>query len=118
MRKWLLLLTMTIAAVCTMSAQKFTGKIGEFEVTLYADFSNASEGDYAGSSLFLPAAGCFKKEEYINGYSDGHVGFYWSSSLCELSSAYEFDIYPTNYVEWQERVLRYYGQSVRAVFTE
>ena len=96
MRKWLLLLTMTIAAVCI-----FTGK-----------------GDYAGSSLFLPAARCFKKEEYIDGYSDGHVGFYWSSSLCELSSAYEFDIYPTNYVEWQERVLRYYGQSVRAVFTE
>ena len=61
MRKWLLLLTMTIAAVCTMSAQKFTGKIGEFEVTLYADFSNASKSDYAGSSLFLPAAGCFKK---------------------------------------------------------
>lgn len=48
MRKLLLLLTMTIAAVCTMSAQKFTGKIGEFDVTLYADFSNASEGDSIG----------------------------------------------------------------------
>lgn len=67
-------------------------------------------------SFLLPDAS--RKEKYIDGYSDGHVGFYWSSSLCELSSAYEFDIYPTNYVEWQERVLRYYGQSVRAVFTE
>ena len=48
MRKLLLLLTMTIAVVCTMSAQKFTGKIGELDVTLYADFSNASEGDSIG----------------------------------------------------------------------
>ena len=39
---------MTIAVVCTMSAQKFTGKIGELDVTLYADFSNASEGDSIG----------------------------------------------------------------------
>lgn len=68
---------MTIAAVCTMSAQKFTGKIGEFEVTLYADFSNASKGDYAGSSLFLPAAGCFKKE--------GNVYFVTMGKACVQS---------------------------------
>ena len=69
------------------------------------------KGDYANSSLFLPAAGHFDGTSYVTG---GSSGLYWSSTLGSSTSGrglyfYSGDVYPQNYD------YRYYGFSVRAV---
>lgn len=48
MKRLTFVLLMVLAIVCNAYAQKFSGKIGEYNVTLYADFRNASEGDSLG----------------------------------------------------------------------
>jgi len=84
-----------------------------------ADYNNTGikgriftgNGDYANSSLFLPAAGYSDGTSYSYG---GSYGYYWSSTL--YSSTYgrslyfnSGDVFPQYYNN------RFYGFSVRAV---
>ena len=84
-----------------------------------ADYNNTGikgriftgKGDYANSSLFLPAAGGFNGTSYYSGGSDGR---YWSSTLYSSTGGRRLDfgsgnVYPQDYNN------RYYGFSVRAV---
>ena len=69
------------------------------------------EGNYANSSLFLPAAGFFAGPSYFGGGSNGH---YWSSTLCNSTYGRDLDFGSGN-VNPQSVGNRYYGFSVRAV---
>ncbi|MBO5642303.1 MAG: hypothetical protein J5900_07710 [Prevotella sp.] len=69
------------------------------------------KGNYANSSLFLPAAGSFDGTSCSNG---GSGGYFWSSTLG--SSTYGRDlIFTSGDVNPQDYYNRYYGFSVRAV---
>ncbi|MBQ8116150.1 MAG: hypothetical protein IJ145_08545 [Prevotella sp.] len=69
------------------------------------------KGNYANSSLFLPAAGHFYDASYVGG---GSSGLFWSSTL--LSSTYgRFLSFYSGGVNPQSDSGRYYGFSVRAV---
>ncbi|MBQ6760713.1 MAG: hypothetical protein IJP47_04735 [Prevotella sp.] len=69
------------------------------------------KGNYANSSLFLPAAGGFLGTSYYNG---GSYGYYWSSTL--YGSTYGRLLYfGSGNVNPQGNVSRYYGFSVRTV---
>ena len=71
------------------------------------------KGDYANSSLFLPAAGYFDGTSYYYGGSDG---YYWSSTLYISISTYGRDLYfYSDDVDPQYGNDRYNGFSVRAV---
>ena len=69
------------------------------------------KGDYANSSLFLPAAGNFNGALYLTGGSGGR---YWSSTL-DSSTRGRILIFSSGYVYPQGSSNRYYGFSVRAV---
>ena len=69
------------------------------------------KGNYANSSLFLPAAGSFDGTSYGNG---GSYGFYWSSTLGSSTSG-RFLYFGSGNVNPQYSNNRYYGFSVRAV---
>ena len=70
------------------------------------------KGNYANSSLFLPAAGGFGGASYD--YGSSSYGRYWSSTL--NSSALGRNLYfYSGYVGPQSYSNRYYGFSVRAV---
>ena len=69
------------------------------------------KGNYANSSLFLPAAGSFDGMSYGNG---GSYGFYWSSTLGSSTSG-RFLYFGSGNVNPQYSNNRYYGFSVRAV---
>ena len=69
------------------------------------------KGNYANSSLFLPAAGFFSGTSCINGGSSGH---YWSSTLYSSTSGRNLYFNSGN-VNPQYNSHRYYGISVRAV---
>ena len=68
------------------------------------------KGDYANSSLFLPAAGCIVGTSYGDGGSDGS---YWSSTLNSSTSGRRL-YFESDNVE-QLNYNRYIGFSVRAV---
>ena len=72
------------------------------------------KGDYANISLFLPAAGIFIGSSYRYGNPDG---YYWSSTLYNSSSGRYLDFKNTGGVSTQGYTNRYYGFTVRAVFT-
>ena len=69
------------------------------------------KGDYANSSLFLPAAGYFYGATYGTG---GSFGFYWSSTL-DSSTSGRYLYFSSGSVSPQGSYRRYYGFSVRAV---
>ena len=69
------------------------------------------KGDYASSSLFLPAAGEFVGTSY---YFGGSGGFYLSSTLFD-SSGNIILAFSRVGGEWDYDNLFYYGHSVRAV---
>ena len=69
------------------------------------------KGDYANSSLFLPAAGNFNGALYLIGGSGGR---YWSSSL-DSSTRGRILVFSSGYVYPQGSSNRYVGFSVRAV---
>ena len=68
------------------------------------------KGDYANSSLFLPAAGYFYGTSYYYGGSHGH---YWSSTLGSASGRGLY--FGSGSVNPQDGSNRYLGYSVRAV---
>ena len=68
------------------------------------------KGDYANSSLFLPAAGEFFGTSCHDG---GSAGYYWSSTL--YSSTVGRSLYFSGNVYPQRSLYRFYGFSVRAV---
>ncbi len=69
------------------------------------------KGDYANSSMFLPAAGMFNGSSY---YSGGSGGGYWSSTLYSSTSGRDLRFLSGN-VFPQDDFSRYFGFSVRAV---
>ncbi|MBQ8116282.1 MAG: hypothetical protein IJ145_09220 [Prevotella sp.] len=69
------------------------------------------KGNYANSSLFLPAAGDFDGTSYENG---GSYGFYWSSTLGSSTSG-RFLHFGSGFVNPQLSNGRFYGFGVRAV---
>ena len=69
------------------------------------------KGDYANSSLFLPAAGSFNDTSYRDG---GVRGNYWSSALYSSSSG-RFLYFNSGHVYPQHYYSRYFGFPVRAV---
>ncbi len=67
-----------------------------------------------GNSIFLPAAGCRSND--ILFYA-GVYGYYWLGSLSTGYSNYAYYLYfDSNYVDWYNSS-RYYGRSVRGVFS-
>ncbi|MBR4269099.1 MAG: hypothetical protein IKQ47_04865 [Prevotella sp.] len=70
------------------------------------------EGNYANSSLFLPAAGSIKGTSY---HLVGSFGNYWSSTLDRSTSGRSLLFLSTGSVYPQDYSSRYYGFSVRAV---
>ncbi len=71
------------------------------------------KGDYASSSLFLPAAGLFNGTSYNFG---GSNGYYWSSTLNSSTSTRGCDLFFVSYVVIpQDYNIRYDGFPVRAV---
>ena len=85
--------------------------ITDYKGTGIAGRKFTGKGNYANSSLFLPAAGIFNGTSY---YNDGSYGYYWSSTLYSstLGRSLYFvsgNVYPQNYSN------RFYGFPVRAV---
>ena len=87
--------------------------------TMTANYNNTGiagriftgKGNYANSSLFLPAAGDFDGTSYYNG---GSYGYYWSSTL--YSSTNGRDLYfGSTGVNPQSYSSRFAGYNVRAV---
>ena len=76
-----------------------------------AGYIFTGKGNYANSSLFLPAAGSFNGASYGNG---GSYGFYWSSTLYS-STRGRFLYFLSGNVNPQGNYSRYLGFSVRAV---
>ena len=76
-----------------------------------AGYIFTGNGDYANSSLFLPAAGYFNGTSCNNG---GSYGYYWSSTLDSSAYGRYLGFYSGN-VRPQRSGNRYYGFSVRAV---
>ena len=69
------------------------------------------KGNYANSSLFLPAAGFFNGTSYNNG---GSRGYYWSSTLYSSTGGRGL-LFSSGHVNPQYDNGRYLGFSVRAV---
>ncbi|MBO5974599.1 MAG: hypothetical protein J6P95_02615 [Paludibacteraceae bacterium] len=68
-----------------------------------------------GNSIFLPAAGCRYDSDL---YGAGPYGYYWSSSLYTDNSGYAYRLgFYSDLVYWYYYD-RYYGLSVRGVFSE
>ncbi len=66
-----------------------------------------------GNSIFLPAAGY---RSSLSLYDDGSDGDYWSSSLNTKGPGYAHSLcFDSDYYEWSNGLIRYYGRSVRAV---
>ena len=84
---------------------------GNYNNTGIAGRIFTGKGNYANSSLFLPAAGSFDGTSYGNG---GSYGFYWSSTLGSSTSG-RFLYFGSGNVNPQYSNNRYYGFCVRAV---
>ncbi len=68
-----------------------------------------------GNHIFLPAAGCRYNSDLS---SAGSYGYYWSSSLSTGDSGIACGLYfSSGYVGWDD-CCRYYGRSVRGVFSK
>ncbi len=74
------------------------------------------KGNYANSSLFLPAAGDFTGTSYFNGgsFNGGSYGYYWSSTLYSSTNGCFLILYSRK-VNPLYTTNRYVGSSVRAV---
>ena len=71
------------------------------------------KGDYADRTLFLPCAGLFTGVTHSNNTN----GYYWSSTLQNMSNGYNMVFTHGSGVSIQSYEPRYFGFSVRAVFT-
>ena len=69
-----------------------------------------------GNSIFLPAAGSRNDSNYEDGYEDGEIGNYWSSSLyCSPSSAMDMWFDTDRMLSLSEGCYRSGGKSVRPI---
>ena len=68
-----------------------------------------------GNSIFLPAAGY---RSYSDLYGAGSYGNYWSGSLYTNNSGYAYNLYfYSDGAYWDDGSDRYFGRSVRGVFS-
>ena len=105
---WRMPTTEEMKALCDNTTSTWTDNYNNTGIKGYIF---TGKGDYANSSLFLPAAGYFFGTSCKNG---GSYGYFWSSTL--YSSTYgcylyfrSGTVYPQNYY------YHYFGFSVRAV---
>jgi len=85
---------------CTLAGYKVTGV-----------------GNYAGYSIFLPAAGYFSYN-FVTVFNSGYYGYCWSSTKYDVNLAYELYFSSGGRGICYDASYRLNGQSVRAVLTQ
>lgn len=103
----------TVAEITALTQKCTTTWTADWNGTGVAGRIFTGKGDYAGNSIFLPAAGCGENSSFL---SSGELGAYWSSGLADTyrdiaSRVFSFSSSSVS----GNTINRYFGYSVRPV---